>query len=69
MAGSAARLTLTARDPALAGALADWRAWLADERRASPHTLSAYETDLAGFLGFLATHLGGDPSLPDLAGL
>lgn len=69
MAGSAARLTLTARDPALAGALADWRAWLADERRASPHTIAAYETDLAGFLGFLAEHLGGDPSLPDLAGL
>ncbi len=69
MAGSAARLTLTVRDPALAGALADWRAWLADERRASPHTIEAYETDLAGFLGFLAEHLGGDPSLPDLAGL
>lgn len=69
MAGSAARLTLTARDPALAGALADWRAWLADERRASPHTIEAYETDLAGFLGFLAEHLGGDPSLPHLAGL
>jgi integrase/recombinase XerC len=62
-------LTLTARDPALAGALADWRAWLADERRASSHTLSAYETDLAGFLGFLAEHLGGDPSLADLATL
>jgi integrase/recombinase XerC len=69
MAGSAARLTLAARDPALAGALADWRAWLADERRASPHTLQAYETDLAGFLGFLAAHLGGDPTLADLAGL
>ena len=69
MAGPAARLTLQASDPALAGALADWRAWLADERRASPHTIEAYETDLAGFLGFLAEHLGGDPSLPDLAGL
>jgi integrase/recombinase XerC len=62
-------LTLTARDPALAGALADWRAWLADERRASPNTIEAYETDLAGFLAFLTDHLGGDPSLADLATL
>ena len=69
MARAAARLTLTARDPALAGALADWRAWLADERRASPHTLEAYVGDLAGFLAFLADHLGGDPSLSDLASL
>jgi integrase/recombinase XerC len=69
MAGPAARLTLSARDPALAGALADWRAWLADERRASPHTLSAYEADLAGFLGFLADHLGGDVGLADLGTL
>jgi len=69
MAGSAARLTLTARDPALAGALADWRAWLADERRASPNTIEAYETDLAGFLAFLTDYLGGDPSLADLANL
>ncbi|HEY4134624.1 MAG TPA: tyrosine recombinase XerC [Alphaproteobacteria bacterium] len=69
MAGAAARLTLTARDPALAGALAEWRAWLADERRASPHTVSAYETDLAGFFDFLADHLGGDASLADLAAL
>jgi len=59
-------LTLTARDPALAGALADWRAWLADERRAAPNTIEAYETDLAGFLAFLTNHLGGDPSLADL---
>ncbi|MFN4282286.1 MAG: tyrosine recombinase XerC [Alphaproteobacteria bacterium] len=69
MAGAPARLTLAARDPALAGALADWRAWLADERRASPHTLAAYETDLAGFLAFLADHLGGDPALNDLGAL
>ena len=69
MAGAAARLTLTARDPALAEALADWRAWLADERRASPHTLVAYETDLAGFLGFLADHLDGDVALTDLGRL
>ena len=69
MAGAAARLTLAARDPALAGALADWRAWLADERRASPHTLAAYEADLAGFLAFLADHLGGDPALKDLGAL
>jgi integrase/recombinase XerC len=69
MAGVAARLNLTARDPALAGAIADWRAWLADERRASPHTLAAYEADLSGFLNFMSGHLGGDPALVDLAAL
>jgi integrase/recombinase XerC len=53
----------------LDGAVADWRAWLAHERRASPHTLDAYDRDLRLFLGFLAGHLGGAPSLADLAAL
>jgi integrase/recombinase XerC len=43
--------------------------WLAHERRASPLTVEAYGTDLAGFLGFLANHLGGEPDLAALAAL
>jgi len=36
-----------------------WVAWLASERRCSPHTLDAYRRDVADFLSFLAQHLGG----------
>jgi integrase/recombinase XerC len=43
--------------------------WLAQERRASPLTVEAYGTDLAGFLGFLTQHLGGEPDLPALSTL
>jgi integrase/recombinase XerC len=43
-----------------------WRQWLAVERRASAHSLSAYERDLAAFLAFLAGHQGGAPSLSSL---
>ncbi|MBN9508572.1 MAG: tyrosine recombinase XerC [Alphaproteobacteria bacterium] len=43
--------------------------WLAHERRASPLTVEAYGADLAGFLGFLTNHLGGEADLAALAGL
>ena len=46
-----------------------WLAWLAQERRASPHTLEAYGADAAEFLGFLARHLGGEADLAALGGL
>ncbi|HZT52473.1 MAG TPA: tyrosine recombinase XerC [Stellaceae bacterium] len=52
--------------PDLLQAIAAWDAWLAGERRASPHTRAAYGRDLAAFLDFLVTHRGG---LPDLAAL
>ena len=60
---------VTAFDPVLADAVREWQAWLADERRASPHTLSAYLSDLAAFLEFLSDHLGGAPTLADLSAL
>ncbi len=66
MARTAGRIVL---DPVLAMAVAEWRAWLADEKRASIHTLAAYSRDLGDFLSFLAEHLGGPPSLKDLRNL
>jgi integrase/recombinase XerC len=56
-------------DPGLSAAIADWRNWLADEKRASAHTLAAYGRDLDHFLIFLSDHLGGPPGLADLAAL
>jgi len=53
----------------LAGLIGDWRAWLADERRLSPNTLVAYETDLFGFFRFLTGHLGEAPTANAVAAL
>ena len=61
--------SLTGAAPDLAAAIADWQAWLREEKRASPHTCAAYRRDLAQFLAFLTEHLGGVPSLADLATL
>jgi integrase/recombinase XerC len=43
-----------------------WRDWLAGERRASAHSLDAYERDLGAFFAFLTDHLGEAPSLASL---
>jgi integrase/recombinase XerC len=43
--------------------------WLLRERRASPLTVEAYGTDLAGFLGFMTGHLGAEPDTAALAAL
>lgn len=56
-------------DPSLRDAVAAWRSWLADERRASAHTLDGYSRDVAAFLSFLTDHLGSEPGIADLAGL
>ena len=55
--------------PALAEDVAAWLRYLRAERRAADHTLTAYARDLAGFLGFLAEHLGAPPDRAALAGL
>jgi integrase/recombinase XerC len=47
----------------------NWLTHLGDERRYSPKTLEAYRRDVRQFLEFLTEHLGGAPSLKDLAGL
>jgi len=53
----------------LRGAIADWRDWLAFERRCAPHTFAAYSGDLARFLVFIADHRGETPGLAVLADL
>ena len=47
----------------------EFLAWLATERRASPHTLEAYGRDMAEFLGFLTQHQGAEPDLAALGSL
>ena len=55
--------------PDLAKGVTGWRAWLAEEKRVSDHTLGAYERDLEAFLRFLRDHLGEPPSLAALESL
>jgi integrase/recombinase XerC len=43
--------------------------WLQQERHAAANTVEAYGHALAGFLGFLTRHLGGEPDLAALAEL
>jgi integrase/recombinase XerC len=56
-----------ARD--VAAEMARWLGHLGAERRMSAKTVEAYERDVRQFLGFLAEHLGGRPTLAELARL
>ena len=49
--------------------LEQWYQWLQDERRLSPNTFKAYQSDIQSFLGFLNNHLGQAPDLIILEGL
>jgi integrase/recombinase XerC len=60
-------LTFATRD--VAAEMARWLAHLGSERRMSAKTVEAYERDVRQFLGFLAKHLGGRPTLSELARL
>jgi integrase/recombinase XerC len=55
--------------PDVAAEIARWLSYLGAERRMSPKTLEAYRRDVGQFLGFLAGHLGGQPTLKQLAKL
>jgi integrase/recombinase XerC len=55
--------------PKVASELESWLSYLAAERRMSPKTVEAYRRDVLQFLAFLAEHLGGVPSLKQLAAL
>jgi integrase/recombinase XerC len=53
----------------LAAVAAEWRIWLAAERRLSPRSVVAYQRDLAAFVSFMGAHLGGAVTLQALGRL
>jgi integrase/recombinase XerC len=53
--------------PDLAEALMQWARWLKVEKNVSPHTLRAYESDMAQFITFLCDHHGRQTSINDLS--
>jgi integrase/recombinase XerC len=55
--------------PDVAAEIGHWLKFLGVEKRMSPKTLEAYARDARQFLDFLAGHLGGAPSLKQLARL
>jgi integrase/recombinase XerC len=59
----------TTIDPNVTAEIAGWLAFLGAEKRMSVKTLDAYRRDVHQLLGFLADHLGGAPSLKQLARL
>ncbi|MCC5988657.1 MAG: tyrosine recombinase XerC [Pararhodobacter sp.] len=64
--GAAGRLAIS---PGLRDALSIWLSGLSAMRDASPHTITAYRHDVAGFLDFVARHQGGAGGLTQLAAL
>ena len=64
---TAAESAFAARD--VAAEMARWLGHLGAERRMSAKTVEAYERDVRQFLAFLAEHLGGAPTLAELAKL
>ena len=60
------RLDTVRAAPELVAAIGDWLGWLAEGRRLSPHTVSAYRRDVTIFCDFLGRHFGGLPGLSDL---
>ncbi|MBI1360142.1 MAG: tyrosine-type recombinase/integrase [Alphaproteobacteria bacterium] len=57
------------RDLSAPEALAEFNQWLTSERRSADKTVEAYTRDMAHFLNFMTTHLGGEPRVSDLAKL
>jgi integrase/recombinase XerC len=55
--------------PKVAAEIEGWMRYLGNEKLYSPKTLEAYRRDIVQFLEFLGKHLGGAPSLKELAAL
>jgi len=53
--------------PDVTAEISRWLGYLGAERRMSENTLDAYRRDVGQFLNFLSQHLGGAPSLKQLA--
>ncbi|MDE2335609.1 MAG: tyrosine recombinase XerC [Rhodospirillales bacterium] len=49
--------------------LEEWLSWMRAERRAAPGTIASYTESVAGFLRFMAGHLGAEPDRAALAAL
>ena len=62
-------MTAPATSPDVSAEIGRWLGYLGAERRMSEKTLEAYGRDVGQFLGFLAEHMGGPPSLRQLAKL
>jgi integrase/recombinase XerC len=61
--------SITFASAEVAAEMRRWLAHLGAERRMSPKTVEAYERDVRQFLGFLAAHLGEQPTLQSLAAI
>ncbi|WP_373084307.1 tyrosine recombinase XerC [Sneathiella sp.] len=55
--------------PPLSQAFDNWLGWLRHEKKASPHTIEAYERDVRDFLEFISGYIGGIVELEDLENL
>jgi integrase/recombinase XerC len=66
---SLANKSAPATSPDVTAEIGRWLGYLGAERRMSEKTLEAYGRDVGQFLGFLAEHMGGPPSLRQLAKL
>ncbi len=62
-------MSTLAAAPDVTAEIGRWLSYLGAERRMSAKTLEAYARDVGQFLDFLAEHLGGAPSLKQLAKL
>jgi integrase/recombinase XerC len=61
--------SLVAAAPDVAAEVTRWLAHLGAERRMSGKTVEAYLRDVGQFLAFMAGHLGGAPTLKELAAI
>ncbi len=62
-------MSAPATSPDVTAEIGRWLGYLGAERRMSEKTLEAYGRDVGQFLGFLAEHMGGPPSLRQLSKL